>query len=344
MRNLGPKMVKGHGDSLIVRHREFCGDIRSVSSDLFEVQAFAGQPGVSSLMSWPNHIALLYDTYRMNKLKLIYEPTCPTSTVGALYMYLDTDPTDEPPTNKVQASSSQGCVRGPVWSPIEYEIPLEMLRKRPKFFTRTGPIKEPGSYLDYDFGNVFVCNGNITNTNLLLGELWVEYEIEFLTPELSLQAPTSKNIEWVAGGLPNIFQGSMLVSPNNFSNAQLSPAGAALSTKVWFLYFLVPGSYHLSGKVDSGISSTAFTLQPQPTSDAAIYQREVASITDTFQDQYFTFILTVNDPGQGVVIGYGSPTTVTDFRLNLTVSTIPYPFEGPLVNTSITSCAYNYIS
>jgi hypothetical protein len=66
----------------------------------------------------------LFETYMIVSLRIVYIPSCSTTTGGLLYMYYDRDPNDAPissvsdPSNLARLMSNQNAVAGQVWKPI----------------------------------------------------------------------------------------------------------------------------------------------------------------------------------------------------------------------------------
>lgn len=66
----------------------------------------------------------LFETYRIESLRVTYIPSCPTTTGGLLYLYYDRDPNDPPisdvaaPANLARLMSNQNASAGQVWKPL----------------------------------------------------------------------------------------------------------------------------------------------------------------------------------------------------------------------------------
>jgi len=73
--------------------------------------------------------------------------------------------------------------RSPPWSSITYNCPKSELSNYKEYFTRNTPLTSNLDIKTYDVGNLFVCTNGQANTNLI-GELWIEYDVEFTTPQL----------------------------------------------------------------------------------------------------------------------------------------------------------------
>ncbi len=173
-------MPKGAADGRItVRHREYVDDI--VSTVAFTAVPYAINPGLPNTFPWLSQIAAAYETYRFKRLRFIYETASSTTTIGSVVLAVDFDPADPAPASKLQALSYHKAVRGPVWNSLVYDCTSEDLHKLNQKFMRYGALTGADLLL-YDVGNLFVCT---VGTSGIIGELHVEYDVEFYTPQLS---------------------------------------------------------------------------------------------------------------------------------------------------------------
>jgi hypothetical protein len=156
------------------------------SASEYEVQkAIILNPGDNSFSTWLSNIARCFESYRFHSLRFFYIPRCPSTSTGDVIMSPDMNPRDDPPQNEIQASQNELTKSSASWDKISISLSNEMLAKRRSYFCR----KEGGLAVNadkdlYDTGNLFLIVGGQGNTNKI-GQLWVEYEVEFFTPESS---------------------------------------------------------------------------------------------------------------------------------------------------------------
>jgi len=127
-------------------------------------------------------IAKNFESYRFRKLRFCYETEAPSSLGGSLVVALDYDATDVAPATKQQAMAYRGSVRSALWEPCCHSSILEDLNKQKSYFVR--PAAQPANtdIKTYDTGNLFVCTQNVTTASAVCGELYVEYDVDLLTP------------------------------------------------------------------------------------------------------------------------------------------------------------------
>lgn len=182
-----PKFTMPKSDgSIRISHREYVDDING--SVLFSGVVSPINPGISACFPWLSTLASSYESYRFNRLRFIFESTSATTHTGAVMMAVDYDPDDTPPTNKTQLMSYSGAVRGPPWESFDLSCSKADLQKLPQRFIRLGinDLATKDNKL-YDTGNLFLFTAGQQNSNLV-GELYVEYEVDLFTPQLDLNA------------------------------------------------------------------------------------------------------------------------------------------------------------
>jgi len=169
------------GDGRVrIRHREYIADI--AGSVAFASTTFVVNPGISASFPWLSVIAANYESYKFNKLCFQFSTEKPTSVGGSLLMAIDYDANDAAPTTKSEIMAYHNAVRCPVWSQTDYVSDKPDLNKLPQHYIRSTTVS--GTDLKtYDVGNLFVCTSGCADTSAM-GELYVIYDVELITPQL----------------------------------------------------------------------------------------------------------------------------------------------------------------
>lgn len=172
--------------SVIVRHREYLGDILA-SSD-FSLQSFLINPGLSGTFPWLSSMANSFEQYSLRGMLFEFNSTSSdavlsssTSTaLGSVIMQTDYDVADPLPTTKrdmlnceFSSSSKPSCS---FIHPIECK---KSITAQNILYTRAG-LSIPSGFDQrlYDFARFNIAvEGCQANTGAL-GELWVTYEME----------------------------------------------------------------------------------------------------------------------------------------------------------------------
>jgi len=184
-----------------VCHREFITDI--VGSVAFSsAQVFTINPGLVLTFPWLSSLATRFESYRFNRLKFLYETAAPTSTTGSVILTVDFDPNDLAPVSKTQALSYKSSVRSSPWQDCSFTADSEELRKRSTYFTRNNVVVSTDRQL-YDVGNLFVCVAGQAGATAV-GELYVEYDVTLMTPQLEALSGADRYIAGTAEMAPGV--------------------------------------------------------------------------------------------------------------------------------------------
>lgn len=131
-------------------------------------------PANSPLFPWLSGIAKKYDLYHFKRLKFSYVPSLPTSEEGNVYIGLDYNTLDPPPSSSSELCQLSHWTMNVVWKPSNLTIDLNGLGWQ---YTRSGPVAN-ADYKTYDIGRLFVATEGISYTGTV-GYIEVDYDVEF---------------------------------------------------------------------------------------------------------------------------------------------------------------------
>ena len=97
--------------------------------------------------------------------------------------------------------SYRSAVRSPPWADSSLVAAGEDISKRKSYYVRSGSAPSGTDVKLYDTANVFVCTQGQANTNAI-GELYVDYEVILMTPQLT-DVGTGEAIYGVYAGTSN---------------------------------------------------------------------------------------------------------------------------------------------
>jgi len=212
--------------SLRVKHREYFGDLFSYlgafldrpvdQQTYFRLEI---SPANSALFPWLSTVASRFETYSFNSLKFCYVPYCSTSTPGSVLLAVDYDPSDLRPLTKADLMAMEESVRSTAWSEVQHVCRADNLRKhgRDKYtdltYNGTGNSFQggavdpsgPAASLRQQFvGSFYATAPNGTGINGI-GELYVEYDVVFSTPQLTKEPVPAASIRTVETNLSDWF-------------------------------------------------------------------------------------------------------------------------------------------
>jgi hypothetical protein len=173
----GPQFLGGR-DKTVICHKEF---IKNIGGTLtFSCDNDGINPGNADVFPWLASVAISFESYRFRKLRFRYEPTAPTSQPGSVMMAIDYDCEDAAPDTKAEFLSYYGSCRSSPWASFSMDFDLARLH-HPFYFVRGHTW--PTDRKLYDCGQFLWGVEGINGVEV--GEIWVEYEVELIHPQIS---------------------------------------------------------------------------------------------------------------------------------------------------------------
>lgn len=183
------------GSNIIVRHTEYIGDV-SAQASVFSVTPYSVNPGLNVTFPWLSNIANNYESYKFHKLHFVYKPICSTTTPGKVILAMDYDAADVTPTSKVVINSFESTTSCSPWDEITHiSMQSNLLKFGVQRYVRSAGVPANTDVKTYDVGKFYVATSNTPSTPTTLGELYVSYEVELITPQLSNFVPAQFNNE-----------------------------------------------------------------------------------------------------------------------------------------------------
>lgn len=181
-----PQFLSGKGRT-VVRHSEFVKDVVGFNS--FTTEKFYVNPGVQFTFPWLSTIAPSFEKYRITKLWFRYEVLCGTSQTGKVFYVPSYDPTLPAPVDKTEALTYDLAIGAQPWIRFDVMIPDKYLSTYNEYFIRQQVLADPnsepivdGDIKTYDPVSLFLCTEGIAVDGTVVGELWIDYEIELINP------------------------------------------------------------------------------------------------------------------------------------------------------------------
>lgn len=174
-----------------VRHREYIQDITGSLS--FAIGASLPlNPGMSLSFPWLSAIANNYESYKFNMLRFKYETSCTTSDAGKVYLAIEYDSADEDPDTKVQIMAYKSAVSTALWNDVQLVSDTTDRRVLSGLkYVRSDFVSPSSTDLHtYDLGRIIVATTG--GNGKTVGELYVEYEVDLITPQLNRSPNASK--------------------------------------------------------------------------------------------------------------------------------------------------------
>ena len=168
--------------TLRLSHKEMVDDIE-IPETSGVLQTFEVNPGLPSCFPWLSQIAQRFETYNFNSLSFHWVTAVPTSTAGTIAIIPDYDPADDNSlASKKELLSFEDSVRGSWWSNFTMKSTPRNLRKRKAYYVRGQDLAANLDIKTYDVAQLHLYKSGTADT--VGGELWVEYDISFHTPQM----------------------------------------------------------------------------------------------------------------------------------------------------------------
>lgn len=181
-----PRISGLQSNSVRIVNREYFKDI--TGSDSYSAQATQINPGNNVMFPWLSSIAANYESYMFRKLRFCYEPICSTRTAGSLMMAIDYDAADAVAPSKAVLMAYEGAVRTSPWAEAICNANRadKILQKR---YVVIGSTPAGTDIRLNNVGFLTVATQQVPVTSASIGEMYVEYEVEFYIPQLQFNVP-----------------------------------------------------------------------------------------------------------------------------------------------------------
>jgi hypothetical protein len=181
------------GQSIIVRHKEFVGDVYSSTGvpSIFGVHAeYVLNPGLSGSFPWLSTVAQNFVEYTWRGIVYHYVPTSGMSVastntgLGSVMMATNYRATAPSYTNKQtmlnEFFASDARPSEPFIHPIECDPKENPYNVQ---YVRVGDVPAGEDQKTYDLGVTTVATVGTPAAGINLGEIWVSYEVELRKPK-----------------------------------------------------------------------------------------------------------------------------------------------------------------
>lgn len=228
------------GQTITVRHREFLGEVLSSTTFTTRME-LPINPGMAVTFPWLSGIASKFQQYKIKGMVFHYVPTSgnavssTNNALGSVILQTSYRANDTGPSTKIEALneywSTEVVPSETVAHPIECnpnENPFNVQ------YVRAGTLASSDNILMYDLGRTFICVSGQQAAGVVLGDMWVTYEVELKKPILDSPAtslaqkrlfkfdsPTPTNL--FGNGIPSTSEGLLDISTNNLRSVYMNP-------------------------------------------------------------------------------------------------------------------------
>jgi hypothetical protein len=187
----GIPMMHKNDQKIIVRHKEFVCEVKS-SQDFTIQRTLEINPGLENTFPWLSRVAGVYQTYRITGMVYHYIPTSGSAVsstnnaLGSVMLQTSYRATSAPPGSKTELLNEYwACESVPSET---FCHPIECAPSENPFqvqYIRRGEVPDGDNRMLYDLGKTFVATSGMQQSGVVLGDLWVTYEVELTKPVVS---------------------------------------------------------------------------------------------------------------------------------------------------------------
>lgn len=286
-------------DRIRIRHREYVGDLKSSTTFALQMKVSIN-PGLEKSFPWLSAIASRYETYKFIELKFEFATSLPSNSAGGIYAAVDYDAADAAPSQKSELANFAEMTKTVVWSngQLSKSSPANLGKMANSRYLRYGELAPNLDVKTYDVGNFLVYTDACANSGSVLGEVFVEYTVEFQTPQLHTPSPMEESARVVAA------QG---MSRNGvFGTGQTVVGRLPISISPDLVTFEKVGQY----LVDQAITGTGITTTLPTPNGTATYQAKGGPYANAGGlTGMFSYLVNVTQPGQTFGLNYNANAT-----------------------------------
>nr|AQU11701.1 capsid protein [Cruciviridae sp.] len=184
-------VVGNHNNRVLIQHREFIQDVLSTTE--FQNLTFRINPGDIDTFPWLSRIAQNFEQYQLHGMLFEYKTTSSdalnttNTALGTVVASTDYNAAAVPFVNKQQMENAEYATSTKpscsMLHPIECAPSQSTLTK---LYVRSNLGQQIPNPQMYDLGIFQLGTVGMQQAGVVIGELWVTYEVEFYKPQLSV--------------------------------------------------------------------------------------------------------------------------------------------------------------
>lgn len=319
------KPVNHSSERVVIPGKEYVQDVSALTT--FLLTLFSVNPRNYLLFPRLAAIASRYEKYHFRKLHFVFETSAVTTDSGTMFHYMDPDPYDLAASSKAVVLNHKNSARSKLYDSNRLVIDPEDL-KGERFCRTLDEVS--GDLRQYDVGAYRI--GALSSAQKVVGELWVDYEIELISP-------TTDGSDTIEGPEDGYFSTEAGVDPDDTINRALKFDKLASTQDSYLVPLPEPETETFGGlsvqgiaefAVDLFIEGTGITTAPDLGTNGAVGERK--TITP------FKVVLEATKLWKSWRCYFNNPTNVTSFLsfLNLAATTITsvWVFVRPVMTNS----------
>jgi len=183
-----PKVVNVADAGVRISHTEYLGTVTSSAS--FKNTVYYINPGLVATFPWLSKIAVNFQQWKIHGCLVVFksqmtDAVATFTALGSVAIAANMNPAERACANQVEMEQLKFCA---VSKPSEDIVaPIECARGSTSvnsYFVRTSAVPSNASQMDYDHGTIQVASGSSPSDGVVLGRLYLSYDISLLNPRM----------------------------------------------------------------------------------------------------------------------------------------------------------------
>ncbi len=307
------------GQSVIIRHKEYLGEVRSNTSFTIN-NTFPLNPGMALTFPWLSGVASRFQEYRFKGVVYHYVPTSgslssgTSNALGSVMLQTTYRSNDAAPASKVELLNEYWASES---VPSEsFCHPIECDPKENPFniqYVRTQAVPSGDNQLIYDLGATHLATSGQQAAGVILGDLWITYEVELKKPVVTSNVTT--DVQYIEQAFSAATGASWFATPStSLGNLGVTYDGVRTvtfpkaSVGSWLLkYNFVASTTFTAVTLTAAVALTncaAYIVDPSTSTPS----EGMTAAAGTVTNGYYCTAITISDPAVQATVTFPSST------------------------------------
>lgn len=183
--NQAPQFASSKRQNMIC-HREYLGDLSGSTG--FSITSYPINPGQATTFPWLSTVAQSYERYKIHGMVFEFRTTSSeyntsTAALGSVIMATDYNVLNTTFTSKQNMENFEGAMSAKPSISMLHGVECQRTATTDELFVRTGAVQSSADQRLYDLGQFEIATTGMSGA-YVIGELWVTYCVEFMTPKM----------------------------------------------------------------------------------------------------------------------------------------------------------------
>jgi len=310
--DMGLKFATDGKRGIRIMEREYLGDVLSGAlvsgSTEFTNEAYPINPGSTKTFPWLSKIAVNFDQWKPNGIIFEFKSTSSTfngasQALGVVVAATDYDVLDPLYATKVEMETADYSNSCKASDNLMHGIECEAKERPDSVFFVRRPEGTSDSLRFYDLGNFQIATKGMSTANVVLGELWVTYDITFYKKQLSSTPLVSCAQVYTANSTHSDFFGDYEI----YGTIPVTVATGLLTGVVYFPPTLDSGTFIIDIYGDFGTSGPALGYGFTAMTPLFQYGGDTDNSGEGASKLIGNFVVRITGPNASILFNTGGP-------------------------------------